>query len=345
MVICGDLLGTPQFQLDRVRVASRWEEVADDVLAWAHQTRDLLAERQWSHPAAARAATEHSELSPLVLLLSENLRDDRFSELCALISAGSVPIAILGLDTPISGATEIDIRGAELHIPALGLVCEAQTVSPEVASEVDALLADAEQVPSQLSFSSAEPEDQDAHPEPDTPDTTPYVDPPYDILVRCLGDIEVVGGHRALTAKQTAVVTYVALHSPVAAERVEDAVWSAPTASRRKRLANTISECRSALGPEHLPVASDGRYRVGERITTDVELFERRLTHANSQRDSAKTDLMRQALDLVTGPVFTYRNADRASFVWIDTENWISAWELTVTRTASDLADSLPRGR
>ena len=226
-----------------------------------------------------------------------------------------------------------------MHIPALGLACEAQTVSPHAVSEIDALLADAEHLPSELSCSYASPEAQDARPDSDTPDTTPYVDPPYDILIRCLGDIGVVGGHRALTAKQTAVVTYVALHSPVAAERVEDAVWSAPTASRRKRLANTISECRSALGPEHLPVASDGRYRTGERITTDLELFERRLTHANSQQDPARIDLMRQALDLVTGPVFTYRNADRASFVWIDTENWISEWGLTVTRTAHDLAN------
>ena len=32
-------------------------------------------------------------------------------------------------------------------------------------------------------------------------------------------------------------------------EKLEDAVWASPTtANRRKRLANTISECRAALG-------------------------------------------------------------------------------------------------
>lgn len=64
-----------------------------------------------------------------------------------------------------------------------------------------------------------------------------------------------VGGSRKLKPKQTAVVAYIPLNAPVPSERIEDAVWATPTASRRKRLANTISESRTALGPAHRSVS------------------------------------------------------------------------------------------
>ncbi len=134
-------------------------------------------------------------------------------------------------------------------------------------------------------------------------------------------------------------MTFIALHSLTTAERVEDAVWSAPTVSRRKRLANTISDARPALGADHLPAAYDGRYRVGPRVKTDLELFERRLAYARTQDPEAAIETLRGALDLVTGPVFTYRNADRSSYAWVDIENWISTTELKVTDTAEDLAE------
>ncbi|MDP9402194.1 MAG: bacterial transcriptional activator domain-containing protein [Actinomycetota bacterium] len=112
----------------------------------------------------------------------------------------------------------------------------------------------------------------------------------------------------------------------------------APTASRRKRLANTVSESRNALGAAHLPLASDGKYRVGAAVMTDVELFDRRLAYAADQDDDGAIQTLRGALELVQGPVFTYRNAERGSYVWVDVENWISTWELKVTDTAEELA-------
>ncbi|MDX6287636.1 MAG: hypothetical protein QOG53_3121 [Frankiales bacterium] len=37
--------------------------------------------------------------------------------------------------------------------------------------------------------------------------------------------------------------------------------------------------------------------------------------------------------------MFTYRNADRASFVWVDVENWVSEWDVRVIETALRLAE------
>jgi DNA-binding SARP family transcriptional activator len=116
------------------------------------------------------------------------------------------------------------------------------------------------------------------------------------------------------------------------------AVWVAVTVSRRKRLANTVSECRNAIGAAHLPLATDGKYRVGPAVMTDVELFDRRLAAAAKQDALAAIATLRGALELVEGPVFTYRNAERGSYVWVDVENWISTWELKVTDAAEDLA-------
>lgn len=46
-------------------------------------------------------------------------------------------------------------------------------------------------------------------------------------------------------------------------------------------------------------------------------------------------------LALVTGPLFTYRAADRASFAWVEVENWASTWELKVAAVAQHCAEML----
>jgi hypothetical protein len=125
----------------------------------------------------------------------------------------------------------------------------------------------------------------------------------------------------------------------VAAGRVEDAVWTTPTANRHKRLANTVSDARAALGAHHFPVATDGRYSVGTGVITDLQLLERRVTYAATQPDAAAAETLRGGLELVRGPAFSYRNADRASFVWVDLENLSVRAELVVTSAALKLGE------
>src|SRR5581483_8465147 len=123
-----------------------------------------------------------------------------------------------------------------------------------------------------------------------------------------------------LTPMQVAVVTYLTLHSPVGASRVEDAVWTAPTANRRKRLANTVSVARGALGAQHFPVAADGRYSVGPGVASDLGIFEHLVACARSQAPHDAIASLRGALELVRGAPFTFRSVDRAYFVWVDVE-------------------------
>lgn len=336
VIVCGSPAGAPAGEADRVRMVDGWEEVADDLLLWATQTRDLLAANRWPSAVSGRAVGDSPDLAPTVLILDELPADDRFNELCSILSESLVPVVIVAVGSQLPGATGIELVDGQLRIPILGLHCQAQVLEESAAAATEALLADADRVPDQLSF--VDPDAEAEEPAPPVTADDDYVDPPFDILVRVLGNIEVVGGRQPLGPKHTAVVSYMALHSPVAAERIEDGVWSAPTSSRRKRLANTISEARHALGAGHLPPSSDGKYRVGPGVITDLDLFERRVAYARGQTDAAAIVTLRGALDLVSGPVFTYRNTDRASYVWVDLENWISSCELTVTETAEDLA-------
>lgn len=339
ITVVGDLDSATLDRLDRVHVASSWDEVSGDLLAWANQGRDLLAANRWPTTFAARARAPHRDgLAPHVVVVAERPAAESFERLCTLVAEGDTTVTVVVADDTLPG-TRVELEGDELRLPSLGFTCTAQRVPPQAPAQVVALLADAERIPDQLTLLTDDEAPDEREATPGFCDTgEPYQDPDYDVLVRVLGDIEVVGGTRPLAPKQTAVLTYVALNGPVAAERIEDAVWSAPIGARRKRLANTVSECRAAIGAEHLPVAGDGRYRVGPGVRTDLDLFKRRVDYAAAQPDEQAAETLRGALALVTGPVFTYRSSDRASYVWVDLDNWISTWEFQVTEAAEHLA-------
>jgi DNA-binding SARP family transcriptional activator len=334
-VVGGDLLADSD-TWERVRRADTWEEIAGDAVAWVEQATALLAANRWPTPVAGRRrAKRQDDLAPLVVIVDGKPTDERFDPLCQAVLAGALPVALVLVGEPVEGATRVEVDGSVLHIPSLGLSCPAQAVSGAAAGKMTELMEDASRPPTPLELI----------PEPQPPPSViagtssgTYEDPDYEILVRLLGEIYVVGGAKTLKPKQTAVLAYIALHGPVSSDAVEDAVWVAPTASRRKRLANTVSECRTALGAAHLPVAADGRYRVGRTVVTDLELFDRRVAFAAQRDDPEAIDALRGALELVEGPVFTYRSTERASYVWVDVGNWHTTWELKVTDAAEDLA-------
>jgi len=312
-----------------------WAEVAGDARAWVEQSAALLGANRWASPFAGRVGTHNDGLAPLVVI-GPPPGDDSVETLRARILEHQVAVVLVVVGAAVDGATTVEVSPAGLSIPSLGLSCEPQAISHETARGVEALLKDASHVPTQLSFL---PERTGPSPVVSGTVTDAYQDPPFEVLVRLLGDVEVVGGNRRLKPQETAVVAYIALHGPVAGAQIEDAVWSAPTASRSKRLANTISACRSALGPVHLPPANaDRRYTTGPGLVTDLKLFRHRLAYAAGQRAQDAVVTLRGALELVRGPVFTARTGERSSFVWIDVENWISTWELEVTEAAEDLA-------
>jgi nucleoid-associated protein YgaU/DNA-binding SARP family transcriptional activator len=333
VLVVGERLHSPT-GADRVRAVAVWSEVAAEAERRLEQSANLVAANRWPTPVAGRARSTHSDdLAPLVVV-AEDAGDDAFARFCASVLDSRAAVAVVVVGGGPEGATVLDVEPEVLSIASLGLRCVPQSVSSEAADAVQELLDDAEHIPDQLSFLPAP-----AAPLHRVGDA--YADPPHDVLVQLLGEIAVIGGSRRLTPQETAVVAFVALNGPVAADRIEDAVWSGGTSSRRKRLSNTLSECRAVLGSAALPLARDGRYRTGSALACDVDLFERRLAYAAGQPEAAAVMTLRGALEKVKGPVFSYRHADRASFAWVDIDNWLSRWELKVTNAAEDLAERL----
>jgi nucleoid-associated protein YgaU len=334
VLVVGEQLTPSPETSERVRLVETWEEAEGCALAWCDQSAALLKARRWANPVEGRMSTASpDELAPLVVV-ARGVPSERLCPLADAILDQQAAVVLLAVGVELDRGLRAEVSNGSLTIPSLDLAIEAQALPHAVAEQVDELLEDAAHLPAQLTLISEPPHPPLVPPEPEGEE---YRDPPFEILIRLLGDISVIGAPKNLKPKQVAVLAYIALHAPVAAERVEDAVWVTPTASRRKRLANTVSETRSVVGAANLPISVDGRYRVGRGLVTDVDLFERRLEHASRQDDVAAVVTLRGALELVAGRVFTYRNVDRMSYVWVDVDNWISIWELKVTDTAEDL--------
>jgi DNA-binding SARP family transcriptional activator/LysM repeat protein len=163
--------------------------------------------------------------------------------------------------------------------------------------------------------------------------------PAADVVVRLLGDIAVEGARKPLTGKQTAIVAYLAAHGTVTSDRLEDAIWLTPsTGPPGRRLINSMSECRGALGGQYLPLAAAGRYTVGPGVITDLELFDRHCEAAQGQDMEGAAQALAEAFALVTGKLFAYSRSDREFYAWVDLENWVSTWELKVATVVEDLA-------
>ena len=341
VIVVGDI-GTPALgRLDRVTVVEGWDDAADNLLEWADQSHRALAHNGWANTFVARGlCADHDALIPLVVVTDHlpNNPDD-LDQLRAL-DPRAAALIVVG-DAP-EGATIIDCAPGRLTLPELGLVCTPQTLDDDHVEAIADLLDDAETPGAeQLELLPALPAAAPALDTPATGNGGSYKDPPYEVLVRVLGDIVIEGSMAHLTPKQTSVVAYIAVHRKVTADRAADALWPTPTKLRRRRLSNTVSDCRTAIGGRHLPIAEDGRYRAGPLLLTDLQLFERRAAAATSQPPDLAIETLRGAIDLVSGPIFTYPGDKRNSpdWAWIALEDWHSIWDQKISALASRLTD------
>jgi DNA-binding SARP family transcriptional activator len=271
--------------------------------------------------AAALAALERpaGPQAPPLVVVCDGLGEDS-SELSRLADAtrrrGSASLIAL-TDRPLAGATHITVRAD--HVQVLGLTCPTPPLPAAVR-----LRESTDESPT------AGVADANEANEPTDVGSDPH------IWVEVLGAVAVRGGDKPLTPRQTAVLSYVALHPDCTVESLEEAVWPEPRGSRRRQLHNTVSVIRSSIGPHHLPPAVDSRYRVGELVDIDLAQFNHHLHQADREPDAAQTPL-RAALELVRGPVFRSRDADLSFFSWIELEGWIEQTDAKLISTASRL--------
>lgn len=311
---------------DGVRRCASWAEAEHDVLAWARQSRSVLDANRLPNVFAARSSGKQLDgLAPLVVICEGLPAAESFTRIRELARGGAA-VSVVALGAEPADGPHIRIDAGGLSIDAIGLRCRAQGVGADAVVAVASLLDTADRPVEQLAiFDEAEVidlRDDD------------YVDPPHDVLVKVLGEIAVVGGHRPLTPKETAFFTFVALHDGCSGDRLEEAIWPAPMESRRRQVHNVASQVRTALGVDHLPASTDSRYSVGPRVCSDLDLLSRRVAYAASQPPPQAIDTLRGALDMVGGPAFGYRHADRGSYTWVDLEHWSITTEAKVVEVA-----------
>jgi nucleoid-associated protein YgaU/DNA-binding SARP family transcriptional activator len=333
VVTVGDL---PVPDDPRVRTAAAWDEIADDVLTWARQSARALQAHKLDSAFIARGSGRSIDGTIPMLLVVDSVPDDeRFEELLGLAHRGAA-VAILVISGDRTVGTSVLLADERLTVPSLGLELEAQGIDEEAADDIDELVEAADRP-----ATAKEPEpnghalSSKMHA---SPNREPYTDPDFDVLVRLLGQIEAEGGREPLKPKQLGLLTYIATHPGCSAEQVEEALWPDPIATRRHRLHITLSQIRSAIGPQHLPPFEDeGSYRVADSVRTDLDLFERRIQYADGKPALEAIPILRGSLELVTGAPFSYNSRGRGSFAWVDTEHWMSTTEASVVKAAWDL--------
>jgi DNA-binding SARP family transcriptional activator len=326
LILIGDTVPPEIIDLDHVRHVDTWNDIADELTDWVTGTSTVAAANNWPNTFVARAIDpDHDALSP-VAVIADTAPPSPLLE--ALRASPAATIALV-VTEPLAGALELRCDADRLSIPDLGLDIEPAALPVASLAGLLELLGDTDQQDEQPALF-------------DTPDLAPPqpLDEP-EVLVRLLGDVT-VDADLKLTAKQTAVLSYITLHGPVSSERVEEAIWpGVPTGAAHKRLANTVSDLRALIGRHHLPVAADSRYQVGPTVATDLTLFDHRVRIAATQPIDEAVDTLRTALELVRGKVFAYRAADRASYTWVDLENLVSTWELRIAGVAEHCAAAL----
>ncbi|MEW6473544.1 MAG: BTAD domain-containing putative transcriptional regulator [Actinomycetota bacterium] len=153
----------------------------------------------------------------------------------------------------------------------------------------------------------------------DEPDDEPFEEAPFEVEVRLLGPVDVIGSDQPIEGgRPLDLIAYLALHPEGAdGDRLRTVLWPpdrpAPAA---KTFANVISLTRGLIGARHFPQANSEIYRLAGTVTTDVARFQRLVAHAEHHSSTRAIELLRTALKLVRGQPF----AATQGFHWAQPE-------------------------
>lgn len=343
VIAVGDVVDPDAKVLEHLTIVDTWERHAEDLVAWASQSHAALVENGWANAFVGRGhEPDHDALVPIAVVADRPPPDELAA---ALRSAQPSAVAVVVVGEFRDALATVHCEDDALKFGMIDLACSAQeleadelaaissvlvaTDSPAEQELMEQLRAEFESSASSNGTGPADGEEPLGLVAEDSVDASDEP-PEYDVLVRLLGDITIEGGE-PLKPKATAVVAYLALHRSVTTERLEEACWfGSDGTSHTKRLHDTMAESRSALGSQHFPANRSGSYVVGPGVCTDLDLFDWHLQRAADLPPDEAVEHYRAALDLVAGKPFSYPNAARASYGWVDFEHHATSWELRV---------------
>jgi hypothetical protein len=243
--------------------------------------------------------------------------------------AGTIETIPLGLRLHRAGLSDDTLEKAEEL-----LVHEAAPVEEEPAVNAEADEAIAESCPSG-------PDDVVVLPAPviaDAPEDEPFEETPFEVEVRILGPVDVIGSDRTVEGgRPLDLIAYLALHPEGAdGDRLRTVLWPpdrpGPAA---KTFANVISLTRGQIGARHFPQATTEIYRLAATVTTDLARFKALIAHAEHQGRTKAIGTLRSALSLVRGQPF----AAAQGFHWVHPEGHQARIEALVVDTAHRMVE------
>jgi nucleoid-associated protein YgaU/DNA-binding SARP family transcriptional activator len=338
VISVGDLIEPEAAGLPHLTLKETWDDFAMDLTAWVHASHNALEVNEWPNAFVGRGHDpDHEALMPMVVIATKPPPPELLD---LLLDNRPSAVAVVVADVFEGALTTITCDEETIHLDDVDLSFVPQQVDETALEDMGRLICVLEPDPEAeedhregFDLDDAAPTREDAAEEVEPPE--PASPPEYEILVRLLGDIRVEGGAKKLHPKPTAVLAYLALNRSVTSERLEEACWFGSNGtSHRKRLRETMSICRDAIGSQHLPPNERGTYVIGDAVRTDVELFDWHVAQAVHQDSADAVESYRSALDLVTGRPFSYGNQARASYGWVDFEHHATTWELRIAGVA-----------
>jgi len=322
----------------RVQPFSDLDSALVELDAVARNVGDALDSAHCERTLAARVAGQPDEgWIPTILVCAEPIGPEALTRVRMITGDGGRGTGAV-VCSDVRSVWHAALGDTDLHLSPLGLHLTPALFDPSIAVAVDELIADLAVV--------EPPDDADSVPTDEVPTPAdiiePYVDPPFEVEVRVLGPVEVIGSRVALARRDCVeLAAYLALHPNGASdERLITALWP-DRAPMRSTFNTTVSTTRSRLGrasdgTPHFPrnAATGGTYRLGPLVTTDFARFSARVAHARTCLPSAACETLRSAIDLVRGRPFD----STRGYEWAYSESLIAHIEATIADAAHQLA-------
>ncbi len=344
----GDISGS-----QRVRHFATADEAVRHIELIAQSTGDQLDSAGHTSTVRARIADDHGDgWIPTILISSEPLGDSHMTMLTETIRPGRGVGAVLPGPIPITGWHAL-LDGHALHLLPHNLELVTVSLDADTASDIDQILtdltvdqpSDAEVV--ELRESAADDlmsifDDSTIEMDVTLHETAPVQEAPAEVEFRVLGSVDVIGIAPITRRKSMEIATYLALHAPdgVTDDRIKMVFWPDEVPVQRT-FNTTMSMTRSALGSDSdgelfLPhfATSGQRFRLTDKVTTDIARFMERAEFAKRQPSSEARPLLEEALRMVRGQPFDVGRG----YEWAFAEGFVARASIAVAEAAHRLA-------
>ncbi|WP_241840154.1 SARP family transcriptional regulator [Frankia sp. CcI49] len=321
---------------ERVHAARDITELAGKAQADAAFLDAALRRQEHSSTLHARIAEPGEEFDPTIVLLatppdteSSQASVAAFAGLSDLAGSGRRGLAVVLPTQPgISTAWTLrpDAYPIGEQMAGVDLGDRVWRLDPLGIALIPAGLTDTEQtaLATLVAEADAPPVDPPA-PNPPAAISEPFVPPPWEVMVRLLGPVDVVSRDGRTppqdeTRERThEVLAWLVTHRHGTRIDLESALW--PRGATSKTLSNGLSRVRRLLinlvgqhAQDWLPRFDRGTLTLDARVVSDLEILEALLRHAVEQRHHRETAIaaLTEALDLVRGVP--------AGYPWLDAQ-------------------------